>query len=102
MPDTLPFQTAVADRPEHRQRHAGLTVEDVARRYRVSPDKVRAWISAGELRAINTAARRCARPRFVVTAEALAEFEKARQAGPPPEAARRRRRRADVVDFYPD
>jgi hypothetical protein len=80
---------------------AGLTVREVARRYRISPDKVRALISRGELRAVNTAAALCARPRLVVTAEALADFEQRRAAGPPPQAPRRRRRPAQEVDFYP-
>ncbi len=80
----------------------GLTVDDVARRYRVSPDKVRAWINAGELRATNTAAELCGRPRWVVTPEALAAFELARQGGPPPARPKRRPRRASGVDYYPD
>jgi hypothetical protein len=87
-----------ADRPAA---SAGLTVEDVARRYRVSPDKVRAWIGRGELRAVNTAAALCARPRWVIPPEVLADFERARQGGPPPKP-RRRRRKPEAVDYYPD
>jgi hypothetical protein len=79
----------------------GLTVRDVARRYRVSPDKVRLWIKRGELSAINTAAALCARPRFVVPVEALAAFERRRAAAPPPKPARRRKR-SGVVDYYLD
>jgi hypothetical protein len=79
----------------------GLTVRDVARRYRVGEDKVRAWIKQGELRAINTAASACARPRFVVPPEALTEFERRRGVALPPRQRRRRRRQA-VIDFYPD
>lgn len=78
----------------------GLTVADVAKRYRVSPDKVRAWIGRGELAAINTAAALCGRPRWVVTPDALAEFEGRRVGGPPPKPARRRRKR-EMVDYYP-
>lgn len=79
---------------------AGLTVRDVARRYRVGPDKVRAWIGRGELQAINTANVRCGRPRWVIPAEALVEFERARRGGPAPKL-HRRRRRPPIVDFYP-
>jgi excisionase family DNA binding protein len=50
VPDTLP--------PPPR----GLTVREVARRYRVSPDKVRAWIRRGELAAVNTASTLCGKP----------------------------------------
>jgi transposase len=80
---------------------AGLTVHDVARRYRVGEDKVRTWIARGELKAINTASALCGRPRWVVPVEALAEFERRRTGGPPPTPPRRRRRQV-LVDYYPD
>jgi hypothetical protein len=35
---------------------AGLTVREFALRYRVGEDKVRGWITRGEVTAINTAA----------------------------------------------
>jgi Helix-turn-helix domain len=79
---------------------AGLTVADVAARYRISPDKVRAFIRRGELRAVNTAAAMCGKPRFVIPPDALAEFERRRNAAPPPKPARRRRR-PDEEDFFP-
>ncbi len=79
----------------------GHTVADVAARYRVGEDKVRGWIKAGRLAAVNTASARCGRPRFVVTPEALRAFEAAASACPPP-APPRRRRRAAVRDYYPD
>jgi excisionase family DNA binding protein len=79
----------------------GLTITDVAHRYRVKRDKVRAWIRRGELRAVNTAATACGKPRFVVTAEALAEFEK-RRTDSPAKPEPRRRRRGELVDFFPD
>jgi excisionase family DNA binding protein len=79
----------------------GLTVAEVARRYRVSPDKVRGWIKRGELPAINTADTKCGKPRFVITPEALAEFERSRQAATPPKPVKRRKR-ANYVDYFPD
>jgi excisionase family DNA binding protein len=79
----------------------GLTVAEVARRYRVGPDKVRAWIRSGELAAINTAAMRCGKPRFVVTEESLASFERARNAAVPAAPKRRRDRKPALIDFYP-
>jgi excisionase family DNA binding protein len=84
-----------------RANEAGLTVRDVARRYRVGEDKVRAWIARGELRAINTAAVLCGRPRWVVPTEALAAFERARAGGSPPRPQRRPRRPV-AIDYYPD
>lgn len=80
----------------------GLTVADIARRYRVSPDRVRAWIRRGELAAVNTRDVRCGRPRFVVTQEALDRFERGRAAVTTPKPQRRRRRQTEEEDFYPD
>lgn len=78
----------------------GLTVADVADRYRVSPDKVRLWIVRGELAAVNTASALCGKPRWVIPQEALSVFEKRRAGGPPPKPPRRRKRR-EMVDYYP-
>jgi excisionase family DNA binding protein len=80
---------------------AGLTVRDVARRYRCSPDKVRRWIAAGELKAVNTADALCGRPRWVVPADALAAFERRRSPAAPPKPGRRRKRTVSI-DYYPD
>jgi excisionase family DNA binding protein len=82
---------------------AGYTVADLAKRFRVGKDKVRAWIRRGELSALNTADWRCGRPRYVVTAEGLTDFERRRRAAlsdaPKP---KRRKKSSDFVDFYPD
>jgi hypothetical protein len=79
----------------------GLTVRDITERYRVGQGKVLGWIARGELRAINTAASLCGKPRWVIPPEALAVFEQRRQGGPPPKPARRKRRSA-LIDYYPD
>lgn len=81
----------------------GLTVPEFARRYRIGQDKVRSMIRRGELTAINTASRRCGRPRFVILPEALATFERnhaAQTAAPKP--PRRRGRCKGFIDFFPD
>ena len=78
----------------------GYTVADVARRYRVSPDRVRGWITSGVLRAINRRDTRSGRPSWVVTAEALDEFERGRTAAQPPKPPRRKKR-INLVDYYP-
>ena len=78
----------------------GLTVREVARRYRVSPAKVRSWIRSGRLGAINTSSARCGKPRFVVLPRHLDEFENQRSAGPTPKPVPRRKQK-DLVDYYP-
>jgi excisionase family DNA binding protein len=80
---------------------AGFTVGDVAKRYRVSREKVRSWIARGELGAINTAGALCGKPRFVILPDHLAAFEQHRSAGPPPKPPRRRKR-SDFIDYFPD
>jgi helix-turn-helix protein len=80
----------------------GFTVADVAARFRVSPDKVRGWIRRGELAAVNTSTLLCGRPRFVVTPEALAQFEAARSPALPPKRERRKRLPPGYVDYFPD
>lgn len=87
--------------PEPRPPAAGLTVADVARRYRVGPDKVRAWIGRGELAAVNTATALCGKPRWIILPNALAAFERRRAGGPPPKVERRRKK-GYAVDYFPD
>jgi transposase len=78
----------------------GSTVRDVAARYRVSPAKVRGWISRGELSAINTADVACGRPRWLVLPDALLAFERRRAAAPETKPARRKRQSVPI-DYYP-
>jgi hypothetical protein len=80
----------------------GFTVRETARYFRVSPEKIRNWIAKGELLAVNTADPLAAKPRLVVTADAVARFERARQAARPEPPPRRRKRRTPAIDFYPD
>jgi excisionase family DNA binding protein len=79
----------------------GYTPNELARVLRVSPDRIRAWIKAGELGAIDTARHRCGRPRYVILAHHLAEFENRRSVAPPPNPPRRRKQMAEI-DYYPD
>jgi excisionase family DNA binding protein len=91
-----------------------LTVSEVARRYRVSADKVRGWIRRGELAAVNTARHPGGKPRFVITPEALLAFEKKFAATTDPPRQTRRRQSTGArfsfnnadpkagVDYFPD
>jgi hypothetical protein len=91
--------SAIIDQPQPKA--AGLTVRDVARRYRVGEDKVRAWIARNELAAVNTASALCGRPRWVIMPEALAAFECRRAGGTPPKPERRQKR-TEEIDYFPD
>lgn len=55
----------------------------IAKSRGVTPNKVLAWINSGELKAINCATKRGGLPRWKVSAESLADFDKLRQSGPP-------------------
>jgi transposase len=87
--------------PRERPHGGGYTVRDLAKLLRVGRARILTFIHSGELKAVNTAAVRCGRPRFVTTPEALAEFQQARQAAPA-KPAPRRKRRAGQVDYFPD
>ncbi|HEX5269356.1 MAG TPA: helix-turn-helix domain-containing protein [Gemmataceae bacterium] len=80
---------------------SSLLVRDVAERYGVSEHTVLAWIHSGELHAFSVSRRPGAgKPRWRITAEALAAFELSRTPTPSPPRTRRQRRKADVVEFY--
>jgi hypothetical protein len=71
----------------------GYTVTDLARRFRVSEEKVRAWLRSGALRGLNVGDIG-GRVRFVVTPESLADFEAGRSVAEPPKTPRRKKRPA--------
>jgi excisionase family DNA binding protein len=103
---SLPPESPRPDQPNpddagRRRAETCLTVREVARRLRVRPSKVRAWIRRGELAAINTSAALCGRQRLVVTPQALAAFERKRATGAE-EKPQRRKRRPAGKDYYPD
>jgi hypothetical protein len=76
---------------------------DIARERGVRLSKVRAWIASGELVAVNVAERtgHGFRPRWRVSAEALATFDRARSSKPTvaPKRNRASRKSAEVVFF---
>lgn len=79
----------------------GYSVADLCLRWKVGPDKVRAFLRKGELVGINVATNLSAKPQWRVTRESVELFERRRSTTPPPKPARRHRRRQEI-DFYPD
>jgi hypothetical protein len=79
----------------------GYSVADLCRRWRVSPDKIRAFLRKGELVAVNLASNLAGRPQWRITHESVERFELRRSSAPPPKVPRRRRR-PELVDYFPD
>jgi len=77
-----------------------LTPPQVAKRLRVSPDKVLAWIRSGELRAVDVASRGASRPRYRVTLDELRVFENRRSTHSSPTPPPRRSRDTNVKRYF--
>jgi hypothetical protein len=86
---------------EHRTK---LTPPDLARRWGVSTTKIVNFIKSGELRAINIAAHRKNRPRYLIDVADIAAFEKSRSVvpdtGPRTANILRPRRTGNVREFF--
>lgn len=76
-----------------------LTPPVIARRYAVNVGKVLAWIASGELAAVNVGDG-AKRPRWRITPEALADFERRRAAQPRPATARRKKEKAGYTEYF--
>lgn len=79
----------------------GYTVADLARRWRIGEDKVRAFLRRGELIGVNLAANLSARPQWRITPESVELFERRRTSAPPPRPPRRKRQPPGWVDYFP-
>src|SRR4051812_25423763 len=82
---------------------AWFTPPEVARLRKLRVGKVLTWIRTGELQAVNCAERAGARPRWRISAVALAEFDTARsnRARLLPRVPRTPKRRlAEVTQFF--
>ena len=78
-----------------------LTPPQVAKRFGIAPEKVLAWINAGELRAINVALRIGGRPRYRVDPADLAVFMANRTVGKPSPSPRQNRKSlTNVIEFF--
>jgi transposase len=77
------------------------TIHNIAEHCGVSERTVRAWIRAGDLKALNMSRTPSSRrPRYRVTQAALEAFEATRAAGVPAPRAKGRKQSGDVVRFY--
>ncbi len=82
-------------------RRSTLTPPKLARYWAVSADKVLALIKSGELEAFNVATNRFGRPRYRISQDAIAAFEKRRAANQAPPINRRHAQHdANVIEFF--
>jgi hypothetical protein len=79
---------------------SGYSVADLARRWKIGEDKVRAFLRKGELVAVNVATNLSGRQQWRISPESVEHFERRRSSAPPP-TPQRRRRRAGAIDYYP-
>jgi len=82
------------------ERREKLTPPKLAESWGISPDKVLSWIRSGELRAVNVATDRRSRPRYLIDAQAIEEFELARSIEPVRATTRRKPNRDDGITEY--
>jgi transposase len=59
-------------------RRRSMSPTAVAKLYGVGIGKVLAWIKSGDLKAVNVATNRSQRPRWAISPDAIAEFERLR------------------------
>jgi transposase len=77
------------------------TIRDLQIRFGVSTHTVLGWVNSGELKALNvgvTLGKK--KPRWRITADALAAFEAARAPTPAPARVAGRKKQPAVVEFY--
>lgn len=79
-----------------------LSPPQLAALWGVSRHKIIGWIRSGELRAINAATNADGeRPRYLVDADAVAAFERARSVVEPKQPTKRRRPKpSNVVSYF--
>jgi hypothetical protein len=79
-----------------------LTPPQVAARFKISVEKVHAWIRSGQLCASNLATKSSGRPRYAIDERDLERFIASRAVVPRTKISRRSRKppKRDVVQFF--
>lgn len=78
-----------------------LTPPELARRWRVKPERVCAWIKSGELRAFDVSARPgVGRPRYRVPLDAVLEFENRRSAKQTKTTRRKAHKHPEIIEYF--
>jgi hypothetical protein len=74
-----------------------LTPPELAKLWRVSPEKIIAMIRGGQLAAVNLASRGSSRPRFRISRDAIRNFEQGQVPIPKATPGPRRQSKADCT-----
>ena len=78
-----------------------LTPPELAKRWRVKPERVIAWIKSGELRAFDVSSRPgVGKPRYRIPQDAIIEFENRRSAAQVKTTRQRRKQPVDVIEYF--
>ena len=78
-----------------------VTPPELAKRWRVKPERVIAWIKSGELRAFDVSSRPgVGKPRYRIPQDAIIEFENRRSAAQVKTTRRMRQQPADVIEYF--
>lgn len=77
-----------------------LTPPELAKRWRVSPDKILSMIGRGDLAAFNVASNPAGRPRWRIRMADVEAFETGRAAAPREPKRRRRRKVGQVTEYF--
>lgn len=78
-----------------------ITPNTYARRLGVGIHKILRWIARGELRALNVASEASRKPQWAILPDAIADFERRREAQPPPQLQRKRRRNPpEMIEYF--
>ena len=76
-----------------------LRAREIAQQLAVKPERVIAWIRAGQLRAVNVGDG-LVKPRFRIAPADLEDFLAARTVQPPARPARRRRHVEGITEYF--
>lgn len=76
------------------------STHEVAEFFKVSPDKILAFIRSGEIEAVNVATRGSRKARFRITNDQLQAFLRLRATRSAPKPTRRRRLEKDNIPEY--
>ena len=77
-----------------------FTPPELAKRWRVSSDKVRNFIATGELVAFNVANKQSGRPRYRISIEEVRKFEARRATPPKPQVKRKMKKPQGIIEFF--